>query len=318
MVQLRPLDVLAQHLDLVETLGDGHSTPLAQYLDRVAELDNVVRSGATVAPVIARNVRDARPYWIAEHMTTPIDLRAVDMDDLARLDEDTEPPRKWGFAVFEEPVRFTELRGREVIVHVVTWGPSADQDGHPGYLVQTFNDLYRESDGIAALINPEVRGFLGRWHGISTYWMPNGLRIGPNTIEPSEEDRRRVAANGDDAFVTRNVGRVFLALWQMLGETLSNHSIERAPRAQARRMRRAELPTAVTVITLRRKAAPVQHPDTGWSPEHRTWVEDYRKRVWVGSGADRRQEWRTITGHWWPKDPDLPIRDRPKVNRLVR
>lgn len=315
---MRPLDVLAQHLDLVETLGDGRTTRLAEYLDKVAELDHVVKPGGRVAPMIARNVREARPYWIAAHMTAPIDLRAVDMPDLTRLDDETAPPRKWGFAVFEEPIRFAELRGREIIVHIITWGPAAGPDNHPGYLVQTFNDLRREPDEIAALMNPQTRGFLGRWHGISTYWMPNGLRIGPNTIEPTEEDRRRVAADGASAFITRNTGRIILALWQMLGETLSDHSIERAPRAQARRMARAELPTEVTVITLRRKTPPVQNPGTGWSPGHRTWVDDYRKRVWVGSGADRRQEWRTITGHWWPKDPGLPIRDKPKVNRLVR
>lgn len=317
-MKLTALDVLAQHLDLVETLGDGRSTRLAEYLDKVAELDSVVRPGGHIAHVIARNLRDARPYWVTANMTAPIDLRAVDMRDTTRLDEETAPPRKWGFAVFEEPIRFTELRGRQIIMHVVAWGPSADQDNHPGYLVQTFNDLYREPDEIAAMMNPVTRNFVGRWHGISSYWMPMGLRIGPNVLEPTKLDRQRVEAEGDVAFITRNTGRVILALWQMLGETLSDHSIERAPRAQARRMARAELPGEVTVITLRRKSPPVVNPGTGTSPGHRTWVEDYPKWVWVGSGADRRRERRIIAAHWWPKDPSLPIRIKPKVNRLAR
>lgn len=320
MTQLRPRDVLAQHLDLIEMLGDGIHTPLAGYLDEVARMDRVVAKGGQVAQVITRNAINARAYWVTAHMTAPIVARADVMRDITPVEDENLPPTPCGFAVFEEPLRFTELRGRTQIVHVITWGPGADQRGDYGWLVQTFNDMFREPDHIAAMIDKKLLSSraLGRWHGISTYWLPRGMRIGPALIEPSEEDLRRVAEDGHSAFMTRNIRRDILALWGMLNETLSVHTVEHADRAMGRRMARRKLPSAVTVITLRRKAPPVLHPGTGTSPTHRVWIPGVRRRYWVGSGPERRQEWRTTRGFWWPGDERLPIRDKPKVNRLAR
>jgi hypothetical protein len=318
VTQLGPRDVLAQYLDLTEMLGDGTSTPLADYLDRVARMDRMVAESGSVAPTLARNLRNARPYWITERMTPPIELRATGMHELTQVDDpDHVPPQRCGFAVFEDPIRYREMRGREQITHVVTWGPSADQHGALGTLVQTFNDLYREPDEIAALMADEYRRRIGRWHGISTYWLPRGMRIGPVTISPTEEDIRRITEDGDSAVITRNMGRTFLALWGMLSETLSVHTSEGAPRSLARRLARAQLSTEITVITLRRAASPAQHPGTGTPLDHRVWVDDFRRRQWVGAGVEKRQEWRTVRGHW--RGPqDAPIVDRPKVDRLAR
>lgn len=319
MTQLSPRDVLAQYLDLIEMLGDGTSTPLARYLDRVAEMDQVVAERGSIAPTLARNLRNARPYWVTEHMTPPIELRAADMSEITQVgDPDHIPPHRCGFAVFEDPIRYNELRGRETITHALVWGPSADQHGEPGTLVQTFNDLYREPDEISSLLASESRSVIGRWHGISAYWLPNGMRIGPSQIAPTEEDLRRVAEDGGTgAFLTRNMGRVFLALWGMLSETLSVHTTEGAPRSLARRLSRARLSTEITVITLRRAAPPVVNPGSGTPLDHRVWVDDFRRRQWVGTGAEKRQEWRNVRGHW--RGPEnAPIVDRPKVNRLAR
>jgi hypothetical protein len=320
VIQLRPRDVLAQYLDLVEMLGDGTSTPVARYLDAVAQMDGLVVGKSAVAPILARNLGNARPYWVTGNMTPVIESRAATMPGITQVEDDCAPPRPCGFVVFENPLRYSELRGRQQIVHVIAWGPGLDQDQRPGWLVQTFNDLFREPDQIAEMIDKRLMSTraLGRWHGISTYWLPRGMRIGPVTLEPTEEDLRRVAEDGDSAFMTHNVRRDVLALWEMLNETLSTHTVEHADRAMGRRMARRKLSTEVTVITLRRQSQPVRFPGSGTSPSYRQWIPGVRRRYWIGSGADRHQEWRTTRGYWWPGDERLPIKDGPKVNRLAR
>lgn len=313
---MRPRDVLAQHLDLIETLGDGVHTPLGRYLNRVAVLDKMVTKGE-VAPVIARGLRQARAYQIAEPMTPVINARAAAMHDLTKVGEDCSPPRPAGFVVFEAPIEYTELRGRLQILHALCWGQAADPQGTPGYVVSTFNDLARKPDEIAAK-TPDARDHIGRWHGISTYWMPRGLRIGPEWIEPDAKAMARVAADGDSAYAVRSMMRAMLALWDLLDETLSTHTTGHVDRAAHRLAARRKLPSEVTVITLRREAQPVLRPGTGTSPSYRQWIEGVHRRYWVGSGPDRHQEWRNTRGFWWPNNPDLPIKDKPKVNRLSR
>jgi hypothetical protein len=182
----------------------------------------------------------------------------------------------------------------------------------------TFNDLYREPDEVAQeRDSPELRRLMGRWHGIGTYWLPHGLRVGPSMIPPSPEQEKKMTDLGLTAHAGLNSGSMIMALWGLLDETISTHTSERSDRQIMRLAARRKLPTEVTVITLRRESQPVQHPGSGRPLEERIWVDGFRRRYWCGSGADRRQEWRNINGHWRGPE-DAPVSNRPKVNRLSR
>lgn len=313
-----PRDVLRQHLDLVERLGDGVSTSIGRYLNYLAREDKIVTKG-DVAPVIARNLHNARATLVTENMNPTIYVRAQYMDDLTAIGVDIAPARPCGFVVLERPLRYTELRGRVQLIHALCWGPAADQNGNMGHIVTTFNDVDREPDEIASLALADTRLVMGRWHGISSYWLARGLRIGPAWVEPSPEDIAKTAADGDSAYPTLNVRRHVLALWELLNETLPGveHTVEHGDRPVSRRLGRLGMSTEVSVITLRREARPVLRPGTGTPLDHRVWVDQFPRRQWVGSGADRRQEWRNVRGHWRGPE-DAPIEDRPKVNRLSR
>lgn len=312
---MRSRDVLTQHLDLIEMLGDGVGTPLARYLNSVALADKLVTKGE-IAPVVARNLRRARAYQIVEPMTAVINARAEAMHELDRVGDDHRPPRPAAFVVFETPIEYTELRGRMQIVHALCWGQAADQRGNPGYVVTTFNDLDRKPDEIAEM-TPDFREHFGRWHGISTYWLARSMRIGPEWISPTEETALRIVSEGDTAYPVRSIMRAVLALWDLLDETISTHTAGRVDRAAHRLLKRHKLPSEVTVITLRREAQPVLRPGTGTPLDHRVWVEQFSRLQWVGSGANRRQERRNVRGHWRGPE-DAPVEDRPKVNRLSR
>lgn len=314
---MRPRDVLAQQLDLVDILGSG-DTPVCRYLDGLARQDKVISQVSSVAPTIARNVGNARAYLVTEQMTDLVLARVDAMPELTKVGEDYLPPRQCGFVVLEKPIEFRELRGRRTIIHSLTWGPAQDQDGDTGWLLTTFNDLYREPDEIAAETDrPELRRLMGRWHGIGTYWLPLGLRVGPSPIPPTPEQEQRMTALGITATAGLNMGCMILALWGLLDETISTHTSGRVDRPVLRLASRRKLPTEVTVITLRREAQPVQHPGTGTPLDERIWVDPFRRRYWCGSGPDRRQEWRNINGHWRGPE-DAPVSNRPKVNRLSR
>lgn len=322
MTQLRPRDVLTQHLDLLELLGNG-ATPLGGYLDKVAQFDGVVGEQTRIAPHLAQDVRNARAYLIAEHMTAQINARAAGMSEITRVGiEEYRPSRPQGFVVFEEPLRYIEVRGREQIIHVLTWGTTTNSvDGATGWLVQTYNDLDREPDEIAAMdVARGARRVIGRWHGISTYFLPRDMRVGPEFNQPTAEHLERLKSEGVDGCPVRNMHRHVIALWALLNETISVHTThgrESFDRPTARWAKRRKLPTEVTVVTLRRAAQPVQSPGTGTPLDHRVWVDGFRRRYWCGSGADRHQEWRNVGGHW--RGPEgAPVENRPKVDRLSR
>jgi hypothetical protein len=311
-----PREVLAKYLDLTERIGDGLNTPIGRYLNYLAREDKVVTKG-DIAPVVARNLRNSRPYLVAENMYPTIYARAEAMSGLTAIGVDIIPPRPCGFAVLERPIQYTELRGRRQFIHALCWGPASDQNSNIGQIVTTFNDVERQADEIAAYILDRTDTLMGCWHGISSYWLARGQRIGPAWIDPSLGEIEKVTAEGDSAYPTLNVRRHILALWELLDETLSTHTVERPQRQLARRLARAKLSTEITVITLRREARPVQNPGTGTPLDHRVWVEQFPRRQWVGSGADRRQEIRLVRGHYRGPE-DAPVVDRPKVNRLSR
>lgn len=314
---MRPRDVLAQQLDLAQILGDG-DTPACRYLDCLARQDKVISEVSHVSPTIARNVANARAYLVTEQMTPIVLARVEAMHELTKVGEDYLPPKQCGFVVLETPIEFRELRGRRTIIHTLTWGPAQAQDGETGWLLTTFNDLYREPDEVAKETDrEELRRLLGRWHGIGTYWLPHGLRVGPSMIPPTPEQQQRMAALGITPAAGLNMGCMILALWGLLDETISTHTSGRSDRQIMRLASRRKLPTEVTVITLRREAQPVQHPGSGKPLEERIWVDGFRRRYWCGSGADRRREWRNIDGHWRGPE-DAPVSNRPKVNRLSR
>jgi hypothetical protein len=314
---MRPRDVLVQHLDLTEILGNGN-TALGKYFDSLATLDKVITQGSSVAPFIAQNLKNSRAYLIAAQMTAPINTLAGTMHDQSTIGEDYVPPRPCGFAVLEEPITYTELRGRNQIVHAVSWGPIADQQGNSGWLMVSYNDMQRHPDDIAVLVDDTViRRLLGRWHGIGVYFVSRGMRVGPKVLQPSEDQIMEVAADGDTAYPSLNPCRVFAALWGLLNDTITTHTTEGADRAVSRLAARHQLPTEITVITLRREAHSVQNPGSGSPLMERIWVDGFRRRYWCGSGTDRHQEWRNIGGHWRGPE-DASVVDRPKVNTLVR
>jgi hypothetical protein len=314
---MRPRDVLAQQLELSEYLGAG-DTPTCRYLDGLARQDKVISQVSHVAPTIARNLANARAYLVTEQMTPLVLARVEAMHELTKVGVDYLPPRQCGFVTFEMPIEFLELRGRRTIIHTLAWGPAVDQGGDTGWLLTTFNDVYRQPDEVAQDTDrPELRRLMGRWHGIGTYWLPHGLRVGPPMIPPTPEQEQKMAGLGLTAHAGLNNGSMILALWGLLDETISTHTSGQLDRPILRMAARRKLPGEVTVIELRREAHPVVNPGSGKPLEERIWVDGFRRRYWCGSGPDRRQEWRNINGHWRGPE-DGPVSNRPKVNRLSR
>lgn len=324
MAQLRPRDVLAMHLDITEMIGDGNGA-FGRYLDVLARYDYQITSKGNIGPIIARGLKQARAYVVTEKMTRFVMNRAEQMSGLEQLgSDDLTPPHPAGFVVLEEPISFVEVRGRTQIIHALAWAPALGvQTGtltkDSGWAVSLFNDMGRQADDIAKSYvgDVSVRRSIGRWHGITSYWLPRQMRVGPSVVHPTEEKAAAVRADGAVPQPTRNIVRDVVSLWFTLNETISVHTSPHLDRKIVRLAARRKLPTEVTVITMRREAPPVLRPGTGAPLEYRTFVDTFRRRYWVGHGAEKHQEWRNVTPHW--RGPaDAPVLQRPKVNRLSR
>jgi hypothetical protein len=315
---ITPRDALAQHLDIVEIIGTGDSD-MGYYLDQLSALGKVIEKGSRVGQVVAQHLAHSRTYLISAPMTEKINNRATTMPESMIVDENHAPPQPFGFVVLEEPIVYTDLRGKMQIVHTLSWGSSLNQKGQSGWLAMSFNDIWRQPDDISQrFAHDEVlRQKLGRWHGISAYWLLRGKQIGPELLHPTADEQAYVAKDGDNAYPVRNPIRTLVALWDLLAETVSVHTTEHCDRAITRRAARKNLPTDITVITLRRQSQAVKNPGSGTPLDKRIWVAGHRRRYWCGSGPDRHQEWRNISGHW--KGPEeASVTNRPKVNVLVR
>lgn len=135
-------------------------------------------------------------------------------------------------------------------------------------------------------------------------WSPEGdieLRFDPNAAE-------EVGA----------LFRTILATWMLMSQTLTTSERTYADRSEQRRCQRAGIPSDISVVKLRRRAAESDHEPlhqpVDWS--HRWIVSGHWANLAVGRGrSERRLTW--ISPHVkGPEDKPLVVKDR--VNAWIR
>ena len=277
---VRPVDILAMQGDLLARYGDprfargvnGYMASLIQQHDFL-QGQSIDADDVDVVPALSGHLKVADAYRIEAHMNRRIIARADELNEHTLFGA-IERPSATGFVVFEEPIRVKEARGREEAFHVLTWGPSkiavpskTDDGWHyeaDGVLFSAWNDQRREIDEVGRwnrtkfpLDQQKLLGEVnGRWH-------LSHLEIaGPNwplapafaQIHQGHQDWIRSAGDTPNPDGTRNMRRVWFALFEMLTEVLPG--IERTPAEitakQARKAERMKIKPAVDLVTLRR------------------------------------------------------------------
>lgn len=327
--------VLDLQVDLAERIEDPQY-PLAAYLNVVAnnmQLGTPVGREVKISNLVFDHVLSGRAFRVAANMTPEVQLRAEDETKLPQGGPIDPPLRHRGFAWFEEPIRFREIRNRMQVVFAITWGFTMNDDGRRGWLISLWGDVSREVDEVLTdrvgrgmrewhkgwSVGQHIRQY-GGWAPVAIAFIPRDRGWGPSHLVIPEAQKAEIIAdrstpNPDPVSCIRYVG----ALWQLLSETVDVVGHESATATMvSTRKRRTPVVKDVTTVTLRRPSRPTLRPGTGKRHEYRSWVEGgYTITYWVGPGRKIPVK-RTIGGHWSDLDESLPIRNRPKVYELKR
>lgn len=326
---MRPLEVLAKHAELRDRLGA--RTPLgvlsatfaaSQWpsMSRHSDLGERLQNHLSVARTVVVTPRMSElALERAEHRTVSV----------MQVSE-AWPPYPAGFAVFEQPIRIQEIASRWMMLHAMSWGPmraetSVHTNARTGLLVVFWSDARRDRDDIWQAGGREyqfAREQTGGWAPSIMEFLDPEMRVGPSRITATDAARARNEKQGLTTLEEGTLGsaRISTALWSLMAETIADgRDVQERPqgRVEWRQAERLRLDPAVTVMTLRREEQPVLNPGSGTPLQYRVPVEEHRRRYWVGSGAEKHLEWRTIALHErGPKN--APLRIRPKVSRLSR
>lgn len=258
--------------------------------------------GSLMVHDMAAVLPDATCYYVTEEMTGIAKYAARTMPDQPlRLDD---APTRSGFMLWDAPVSQHEYADATVPIHGIVWnfrheedvqvwdGPEADLDGPPTYL-RTYDEL-----NLYPLILHRNALMPCAEHGMQ--WEVGET---PDLI-----------ANDDDA---PGLGKALLATWTLMGQSLTQTVPTRSDRAERRRSARADLPTDLLVVRLRRlSSTPLTEDDREECDySHRWMVSGHWRNQWLPSRAAHRLQW--IAAH--VKGPaDKPLMIKEKVIAWIR
>lgn len=224
---------------------------------------------------------DAELYFVSEAMTGLAVAAAKSMPPFQVAPEDLPSPN--GLVIFEKPIAIDRntrgghgeemhIQGASWNLHVVPkWGPilwfSFYVDLHPTL------DAEAKAGVITVAEAARQKGFQPRY----SYTMDAAYRIGATVVEDS---------------VLHSWGRVILAAWLLMSQTLADVSQAEAPRAVARRLRRAgHEPATVRVIELRRPKSGGGSGESDREYHHQWIVRGHWRQQWHPKRQVHRPVW---------------------------
>lgn len=282
---MRPGEILDAQIDLLDRL-EGDLT-FKRVMHQWADLELTRRvTGAgmigdvdpdAVVTVLRNHVRGAEAYRVTHDMSIMLQHVASELDNTDQFLPDLAPSG-CGFVCFDRPLPMLDVRGQQMLIHWLVWGPASFRENYggsrTGTMYWTFNDTWREPDEVAQRQEREweaegipeeqreaFRRAVGRWGLVGTDMGFPEQRMGPMILSPGEEQRAKLLAEGVEAQPGTNVLRYLHALWLLLGQTISRVEPEVPDRKAARRAIRKKLPPRVTVIRLRREASSEGRPE---------------------------------------------------------
>lgn len=255
-----------------------HDALLAKYEDAWAKV-----MPAMIATAYAFHVSDEMvdlANWAGHLLPEDITLRA----DLL--------PTQTGFVMFEHGVEIPEIWGRRVYIHALLWRSGLVRDSDPGVQILTFVDFHDRRDEVSQEVVKdlgeerveEAMRSLGHLH------LSNVVEVSYRDPQPSivstPEDYQQNETEGLEMVpFGPNWVRTLIAIFTLMGQTVTTVTEIEADRHQARRMRRMRLPQRVTVITLRRtKGAQREEGESQVEWQHRWMVRGHW--AWRHCGED--------------------------------
>lgn len=258
-------------------------------------------------------------FQVTKDMVPLVQMAAESLDESDQFRIDFAPAQE-GFAQFERPIEIVDIRERVMHVSWVRWGV-ANQGEHGSVCwAMAFGDAAYPDEvnlELEGQVGPDELRDLGRWRYTGMTATTDG-----ELLTLMDADTRAYARDVKDGLVEHDpsrerhhdeqLARILKALWLLMGQQVGEVTTQNLDRAGAKRARRLNLPTSVTVVELRRpKSLEVKKEESAnveWGyrwmvkgsfqwracSEHHPLAEPYEKghraRVWVSpyaKNADR-------------------------------
>lgn len=247
---MRATDVVDGLRDLQERV---RSQPyFKQVIEKSASLDVHDLQEGQVSWLLAKDGVEC--FQVTANMVPLVQMAAESLDTSDTFRVDFAPAHE-GFVQFETPLKVYDIRNKVLHVSWLRWGTQGDLAW-----VVAFADS-RQPDEVNLEVAEEVPEDILRSLG---HWRWSGMNLvqdGEHLTLMGEADRahaRRVKAGeeplGSTEYVIHDeqVPRFLKALWLLMAQEVGEVSARALDRAGAKRARRLNLPTSVTVIELRR------------------------------------------------------------------
>jgi len=154
----------------------------------------------TVIESLARIGLSAECFFIKDEMTDLVLFASQKLDDTDLLDTELAPADR-GFAYFEKPIPLTDVRGRTMLINIITWEKGLDEKGIAGVHFSCWNDTAKTPDEFALEImakgddSKDYKDFIrkiGRFHWTLSTSATNGTIVGTKQLDLSEEQLEQI------------------------------------------------------------------------------------------------------------------------------
>jgi hypothetical protein len=151
-------------------------------------VDDIIRAGIS-----------GECFFIKEEMTDLVLFASEKLDETDLFDPTLAPTDK-GFAYFEKPVPLTDVRGRKLLINILTWEKIFHPEtGNFQTTISCWNDTARTPDEVALeLMSHKDKGYrnfvreLGRFQWIKSQSINSGTIVGAKQLELSEKELQAI------------------------------------------------------------------------------------------------------------------------------
>ena len=172
---------------------------LVNLVDQLTKEKTQRQENATIES-LARIGLSAECFFIKDEMTDLVLFASQKLDDTDLIDTELAPADR-GFAYFEKPIPLTDVRGRTMLINIITWEKGLDKNGIAGVSFSCWNDTAKTPDEFALEIIAKTKGNkdyenfirrLGRFHWTLSTSATNGTIVGTKQLELSEEQLEEI------------------------------------------------------------------------------------------------------------------------------
>lgn len=332
---MKPTETLQRHVDLIEAMRDlGLRTlvlrTLEEWLSSVGSANKYDVTNQFLDSV-ALQIGSSHTYLVTSSMTDAVVATANTYLKGTETSTSDPPPQGCGVAFFENPLHLPDLRGRDQLVHMISWGNAqvlnrGTQASTTLHIIMLWSDVRRGVDEVLLADPDSIDAILRHASGFSPILcatLHRDQRVGPETVTSNLEDVKRLIEEGVSPEAICHEGpnalRWTVALWRLLCDTITARR-ERVPppdRAVRRRAQRLRLAPAVEVVTLRHESRQPLAPGSGTPLQWRSPVPGHWHTYWTGPG-------RTVKERRWvsfyergPEGAPYKVK-KGTVNRLAR